>query len=56
VNAYLGLGDNEQAFYWLDEAWKEQSNILQFVNTHPFFDPIRRDPRFAALVRKVGLL
>jgi TolB-like protein/Tfp pilus assembly protein PilF len=55
VNAYLGLGDNEQAFYWLEQAYKEQSNILQFLKTHPYFDPIRNDPRFADLVRRVGL-
>jgi TolB-like protein/Flp pilus assembly protein TadD len=55
VNAYLGLGDKEEAFYWLEEAYKEQSNILQFVKTHPYFDPIRNDPRFADLVRRVGL-
>ena len=55
VNAYLGLGDNEQAFYWLEQAYKEQSNILQFLKTHPYFDPIRSDPRFADLVRRVGL-
>ena len=55
VNAYLGLGDNEQAFYWLEQAFKEQSNILQFLKTHPYFDPIRGDPRFADLVRRVGL-
>ena len=55
VNAYLGLGDKEQAFVWLEEAYKEQSNILQFVKTHPFFDPIRSDPRFVDLQRRVGL-
>jgi TolB-like protein/tetratricopeptide (TPR) repeat protein len=55
VNAYLGLGDNEQAFYWLEQAWKEQSNILQFVKTHPYFDPIRSDPRFVDLIHRVGL-
>jgi tetratricopeptide (TPR) repeat protein len=55
VNAYLGLGDNEQALYWLEEAYREQSNILQFLKTHPFFDPIRGDPRFVDLVRRVGL-
>lgn len=55
VNAYLGLGDNEQAFHWLEQAYKEQSNILQFLKTHPYFDPIRNDPRFADLVRRVGL-
>jgi TolB-like protein/Flp pilus assembly protein TadD len=55
VNAYLGLGDKEQAFYWLEEAYKEQSNILQFLKTHPYFDPIRGDPRFVELVRRIGL-
>jgi pentatricopeptide repeat protein len=55
VNAYLGLGDNEQAFYWLEQAYREQSNILQFLKTHPYFDPIRGDPRFTDLVRRVGL-
>ena len=55
VNAYLGLDENEQAFAWLEEAYKEQSNMLQFVKVHPYFDPIRSDPRFADLVRRVGL-
>jgi TolB-like protein/Flp pilus assembly protein TadD len=55
VNAYLGLGDNEQAFYWLEQAYKEKSNILQFLKSHPYFDPIRGDPRFTDLVRRVGL-
>jgi TolB-like protein len=55
VNAYLGLGDKEQAFYWLEQAYKEQSNILQFLKSHPYFEPIRSDPRFADLVHRVGL-
>lgn len=55
VNAYLGLGDNEQAFYWLEQAYREKSNILQYVKTHPYFDPIRSDPRFADLVHRIGL-
>ena len=55
VNAYLGLGDNEEAFAWLEKAYKEQSNILQFLKVHPYFDPLRGDPRFADLVHRVGL-
>jgi tetratricopeptide (TPR) repeat protein len=55
VNAYLGLGERDEAFAWLEQAYKEQSNMLQFVKVHPFFDPIRSDPRFADLVRRVGL-
>ena len=39
VNAYLGLGDNEQAFVWLERAYKEQSNILQLVKVTPTLIP-----------------
>jgi TolB-like protein/DNA-binding winged helix-turn-helix (wHTH) protein/Flp pilus assembly protein TadD len=55
VNAYLGLGDNERAFAWLERAYQEKSNILQFLKVLPFFDPVRGDPRFADLLRRVGL-
>jgi pentatricopeptide repeat protein len=55
VNAYLGLRENDQAFAWLDQAYQEQSNLLQFLKVHPFFDPIRSDPRFASLLRGAGL-
>jgi TolB-like protein/Tfp pilus assembly protein PilF len=52
---YLALGDYEEAFVWFERAYQEQSNILQFLKVHPFFDPVRNDPRFADLVRRVGL-
>ena len=55
VNAYLGLGDNEQALAWLKRAYQEQSNILQLIKVHPYFDPLRGDPRFVDLVHRVGL-
>jgi TolB-like protein/DNA-binding winged helix-turn-helix (wHTH) protein/Flp pilus assembly protein TadD len=55
VNAYLGLEDREQAFAWLEHAYQEQSNILQFLKVHPYFDPERDDPRFKDLLHRVGL-
>lgn len=55
VNAYLGIGDNNEALAWLEKACQEQSNMLQFLKVHPYFDPIRRDPRFADLLHRVGL-
>ena len=55
VLAYLGLGENDQAFAWLEQAYKEQSNILQLLKVFPFFDPIRGDPRFIDLLHRVGL-
>ena len=55
VNAYLGLDENEEAFAWLERAFTEKSNILLFLKVHPYFDPLRGDPRFADLVRRAGL-
>ena len=55
VNAYLGLGDDAQAFTWLERAYQEQSDILQHLKVLPFFDPVRNDPRFIDLVHRVGL-
>jgi Tfp pilus assembly protein PilF len=55
VNAYLGLDDKEQAFVWLEKAYDEKSNMLQLLKVHPYFDPVRDDPRFADLIRRVGL-
>jgi tetratricopeptide (TPR) repeat protein len=55
VSAYLGLGDNDEAFAWLERAYQEQSNILIYIKVFPPFDPLRGDPRFQDLVRRVGL-
>jgi TolB-like protein/DNA-binding winged helix-turn-helix (wHTH) protein/Tfp pilus assembly protein PilF len=55
INAYLALGDYDEAFAGFERAYQEQSNILQFLKVHPFFDPVRGDPRFKDLLRRVGL-
>jgi TolB-like protein/DNA-binding winged helix-turn-helix (wHTH) protein/tetratricopeptide (TPR) repeat protein len=54
LNAYLGLGDREEAFVWLERAAEERSNIMQFLTVHPFFDPLRGDPRFAEFLRRAN--
>src|SRR3984893_6738674 len=55
INPYLGLRDYDQAFVWFERAYEERSNILQFLKVHPFFDPVREDPRFNDLLRRVAL-
>jgi TolB-like protein/DNA-binding winged helix-turn-helix (wHTH) protein/Tfp pilus assembly protein PilF len=55
VNVYLGLGDNEQAFVWLEKAYQERSNFVAYLKVFPLLDPIRSDRRFDDLIRRVGL-
>ena len=52
---YANLGDKDQAFFWLDKAFEEHENRLGNLNVAPNFDPLRSDPRFAELVRRMGL-
>jgi TolB-like protein/Tfp pilus assembly protein PilF len=55
VDPYLALGDYDEAFVWLERAYQEKSGGLQYLKVDPFFDPVRKDPRFADLQRRVGL-
>jgi len=52
---YADLGDKEEAFEWLDVADREHDFLLRELNTAFQVDSLRSDPRFAELVRKVGL-
>jgi serine/threonine protein kinase len=52
---YAGLGDKDQAFAWLEKAHEEHSFQLQNLTVEPRWDSLRSDPRFASLVRRVGL-
>jgi TolB-like protein/DNA-binding winged helix-turn-helix (wHTH) protein/Flp pilus assembly protein TadD len=55
VTAYVGLGNNDEAFAWFEQAYKEQSNILIYLKVFPPYDSLRGDLRFQDLVRRVGL-
>jgi len=52
---YAALGENDQAIYWLESAYRVRDPKLPFIGTEPIFDGLRLDPRFADLVRRVGL-
>jgi tetratricopeptide (TPR) repeat protein len=52
---YAGLSDKEQTFAWLDKAFQDRSVFLIWVKVEPLFDPLRDDPRFQALLGRVGL-
>jgi len=53
--AYVGLHDNTEAFRWLDRAVIDNDPMFaQFIGEAPAFAPLRADPRYAALMRRVG--
>jgi len=52
---YVGLGDKEQAFAWLEKAYQEHARRLWALNVNPSWDKLRSDPRFADLLRRIGL-
>jgi len=52
---YAALGDKDQAFAWLEKSVDEHDLITARLKVDARFDPLRSDPRFADLVRRVGL-
>jgi eukaryotic-like serine/threonine-protein kinase len=52
---YADLGDKDHAFRWLNTAYQERDFYLVGLKTDFLLDPVRSDPRFAELVRRVGL-
>jgi hypothetical protein len=53
--AYTGLGDKDRAFAALEKSYEEKSWGMGMLRVNPVFDPIRSDPRFADLLRRVNL-
>jgi eukaryotic-like serine/threonine-protein kinase len=52
---HLGLGDKEQTFNWLEKAYADGSGWLVFIRAEPQLAGLQADPRFADLLRRVGL-
>jgi len=52
---YAGLGDKDEAFAWLEKAYDERSFNMTWLKVEPRWDSLRSDPRFADLVRRLGL-
>ena len=53
---HAGLGDDGQAFEWLDRAYQEHSSWWAYLKAEPRMDALRSDSRFAALLRQVALI
>jgi TolB-like protein/tetratricopeptide (TPR) repeat protein len=54
ATVYLGLGDTEAAFDWLERARETGASALVYLAVDPRYDPLRRDPRFVALLERIG--
>jgi adenylate cyclase len=52
---YAALGDKDQAFGWLGRSVDERSGSVRYLKVEPRLDPLRSDPRFDALLKRVGL-
>jgi TolB-like protein/DNA-binding winged helix-turn-helix (wHTH) protein/tetratricopeptide (TPR) repeat protein len=61
ASVYVRLDDKDRAFYWLEDAYKHHdepglgTDLVQWLKGDPFLKPIRNDPRYFDLLRRVGL-
>ena len=55
AGVYAGLGEREKAFAWLERDFEQRSGELPFINYRLSFEDLRSDPRYADLVRRMGL-
>ena len=53
---YVGLGQIDDAFLWLERAFAQRSLWLGYLNVEPQLDTLRSDERFYGLLRRIGLL
>lgn len=53
--AWTALGDHDRAFAWLDRALEQRLFLARIVTVHPGFAPLRADPRYAEVLRKLGM-
>ena len=52
---YTGLGEKDEAFRWLERAYEDRDPALIDAGGEPLLDPLREDPRFDDLLRRMGL-
>ncbi|MEE9466651.1 MAG: tetratricopeptide repeat protein, partial [Candidatus Neomarinimicrobiota bacterium] len=54
ATVYASIGEMDQAFQWLEKAYEQRDNWLQYLKVAPRWDPIRDDPRYADLMRRMN--
>ncbi|HUQ98868.1 MAG TPA: protein kinase [Gemmatimonadaceae bacterium] len=56
VMVYIALGDKEKALDWIERAMEERRGWVAYLAVHPVVDPLRGEPRFEALVKKMEIV
>jgi serine/threonine-protein kinase len=51
---HAGLGERKEALAWLEKAYEERANLLVFLQVEPRLDPLRDDPQFQDLLRRMN--
>jgi Tfp pilus assembly protein PilF len=54
AEAYAALGDTEEALEWLEAAYRERLSLMPWTKDNPLFAPLRSDPRFQDLLRRIN--
>jgi len=52
---YAGLGETDRAIEWLERAYQARVANLTYIKVHSRYDPLRDDPRFQDLLRRMNL-
>jgi TolB-like protein/tetratricopeptide (TPR) repeat protein/predicted Ser/Thr protein kinase len=55
ASAYAASGDKDKAFFWLEKAFAEKSDLIRILKTAQTFDSLRSDPRYADLLRRMNI-
>ena len=56
ATVYLGLGEKEKAFDWLDKAFEDRDPVHWWIKSDQLYDSVRDEPRFRALMKRVSEL
>jgi tetratricopeptide (TPR) repeat protein len=55
ASAYARVGDKQKSLEWLQKAYEERNGDITLVNSYPDYKSLRGDPRFSALLKRIGL-
>lgn len=48
------IGETDETFAWLERGYRDRDPLMVLLKAHPWFDPMRSDPRFQDLLRRIN--